>query len=116
MNHFIVTTFEGEKDMETRWKDEIVMTTLLVVSWAGLGFAIGTMVSSPSLPQGFNDAAKVGQVSQKQAVLACETAEDRWNNILEKARGSNKFAPEQHVNFNCRQASMTAIPAAPAGP
>ncbi len=84
---------------------------LAVTAGLGAAFAIGTAVGmtsgTPSLPDGFDDAAKVGQLTQVQAKIACFRAQAAINTEITTVRGTNKFAPRQNVDFHCFDAAVT---------
>lgn len=77
---------------------------------------LGMDISGPSQPLDFNEAAQVGQVTQKQAVEACGVVEAKLNEEINVGIGRNKF-PRQRISFNCDAATVSTTRAVtPAGP
>ena len=95
-----------------------VLKGMVVTLGLLVAFVAGIDVESHGLPEEFNQAASVGQFTQKQAVSACTTAETELNEQLKQARGTNKFAPAQQISFHCDGADVNPKPATltPAGP
>ncbi len=75
---------------------------------AGLVIACGAGASfnSPELPDGFADAAQVGQLTQRQAEGACFDAQAEYNSLIRAQRGSSKFTPQEDFDFHCAEAAV----------
>jgi hypothetical protein len=91
----------------SRLLNTILLSSALMLSFAG-GMVTG---SPPRLSEAFNQAASAGQLPQKQAVKACFDAQAGINTQIMTARGSNKLAPQQAVDFHCAQADVNTVPA-----
>jgi hypothetical protein len=109
----MLTAFEKEKEMSGSGFTEFFVTVAALF----VGIQMGMSARRPDLPEGFNHAARVGQVTPKQAAAACRAYEDQMNALMKFDRAPNKeFAPRQHVSFNCGAAILSVQPAAPAAP
>src|SRR5579872_2624655 len=86
--------------------------TCIAIAGLMLSFGVGVVLASPpDLPKDFKQAASVGQITPKQAAKACFAAQTATNRQILDARGDNKFAPNQFVEFHCEQASVYTEPA-----